>query len=147
MASLLILDSQKYCVHQIFLYPQFLQSLLSTLIPRMYKHSSSLQEVNTRRLALAKCGQNFTLEEKKLCLVFLSASTKDFSGFTKTFRIARVSCSDEDNPGYFPPILGLFWAVLDYLRLNPGYLLLIYRHIVIHCRCPIMLSTFLSLVP
>jgi hypothetical protein len=40
------------------------------------------------------------------------------------------------NPGYFPPILGLFWAVLDYLRLIPGYLPPIYRHIVIHCQCP-----------
>ena len=26
----------------------------------------------------------------------------------------------QDNPGYFPPIFGLFWAIFDYLRLNPG---------------------------
>ena len=42
--------------------------------------------------------------------------------------------ADTDNPGYFPPILGLFWAILDYLRLNPGYLPPIYRHIVMHCQ-------------
>ena len=40
---------------------------------------------------------------------------------------------DVYNPGYFLPILGLIWAVLDYLRLNPGYLLPMHRHIVIHC--------------
>ena len=45
--------------------------------------------------------------------------------------------SGQDNPGYFPPIFGLFWAILDYLRLNPGYLPSIYRHIVIHCRTPL----------
>ena len=42
---------------------------------------------------------------------------------------------DVDNPGYFPLIFGVIWAVLDYLRLNPGYLPPIYRHIVIHCLC------------
>ena len=46
-----------------------------------------------------------------------------------------VPPADVDNPGYFPPILGLFWAVLDYLRLIPGYLPPIHHHIVIHCRC------------
>ena len=50
----------------------------------------------------------------------------------------RQLWADVDNPGYFPPILGLFWPVFDYLRLNPGYLPPMHRHIVIHCRCPVM---------
>ena len=49
----------------------------------------------------------------------------------------RLSPADVDNPGYFPPILGLFGAIWDYLRLNPGYLPPIYRHIVMDCRCPL----------
>ena len=55
-------------------------------------------------------------------------------------KLAHVSQLDVpanvDNPGYFPQIFGLFWAVLDYLRLNPGNLPPMHRHIVIHCRCP-----------
>ena len=47
-----------------------------------------------------------------------------------------VPSPGQDNPGYFPPIFGLFWAIVDYLRLNPGLFPSIYRHIVIHCRCP-----------
>ena len=31
-----------------------------------------------------------------------------------------VMTPDVDNPGYFPPILGLFLAVFDYLRLHPA---------------------------
>ena len=37
---------------------------------------------------------------------------------------------DIHNPGYFLPILGLFWAIIDYLKLNPGYLPPIHRYIV-----------------
>ena len=42
---------------------------------------------------------------------------------------------DIDNPGYFPPILGIFGAVFDNLRVKPGYLPPTHCHIVIHCRC------------
>ena len=41
--------------------------------------------------------------------------------------------SDIDNLGYFPPILGLFWAFSDYLRLNLGYLPLMHWHINMYC--------------
>ena len=41
-----------------------------------------------------------------------------------------MPCADIQNPGYFPPILGLFWAISDYLKLNPGYLPPMHRHIV-----------------
>ena len=48
----------------------------------------------------------------------------------------RGGAADIDNPGYFLPILGIFLAILYYLRLNPGYLPPIYRHIIMDCRCP-----------
>ena len=58
---------------------------------------------------------------------------------TKSILSSSVSSSaDIYNPGYFPPILGLFWAILDYLRLDPGYLPPMHRHIVMYCRCPMV---------
>ena len=51
------------------------------------------------------------------------------------YNTTTLQHSDVDNPGCFPTILGLFWAVLDYLRLNPCYLPPMHRHIAIHCRC------------
>ena len=55
--------------------------------------------------------------------------------------------ADTDNPGYFPPILGLFWAILDYLKLNPGYLPSIYRHINMDCQCPVVSDGLVQVDP
>ena len=52
------------------------------------------------------------------------------------YNIEHLTGRRPDNPSYFPPILGICWAVLDYLRLNHGYFPPKHRHIVIHCWCP-----------
>ena len=52
---------------------------------------------------------------------------------------------DKDNPGYFPPILALFWAISDCLGLNPGYLPPMHRHIdMYHLHPPVALLHFVQ---
>ena len=41
-----------------------------------------------------------------------------------------VEGADTHNPGYFLPILVLFWAISDCLQLNAGYFPPMHRHIV-----------------
>ena len=69
-------------------------------------------------------------------VALLEHPTGKLSTFVELQEVALLE-PDTDNPGYFPPILGLFWAILDYLRLNPGYIPPMHGHIVMHCWCPV----------